>query len=224
MIRAVVFDFDGLILDTETNEFRSYQAVFTAFRAELKLAEWQKWIGTDASSFDVYGLLARQAGDGFDLEEARRMRRERFAQFMRDERVRPGVETYLRRARELGLKIGLASSSSRAWLMGYLEPLGLAGFFDTIRAKDDVEKVKPDPALYLLALRDLGVSPGQAAAFEDSPNGSEAARRAGMFCVAVPNALTADLAFPHADLKLASMEAMSLDEVLRLLSARQTDG
>jgi beta-phosphoglucomutase-like phosphatase (HAD superfamily) len=87
-------------------------------------------------------------------------------------------------------------------------------YFETIRTADDVEKVKPDPALYLKALADLQVHPSKAIAFEDSPNGALAAQRAGMHCVIVPNSITRELPFGAVDLRIDSMEQMRLSQIL----------
>ena len=217
MFRAVVFDFDGLILDTETSEFRSFQDVFEKHGAVLELDVWKDCIGTSPSAFDPYRYLEQCIGRPVDRELARAWRKERFEQLMKEESVRPGVESYLRRATELGLKIGLASSSTRAWVEGYLRQFHLLHYFHCIRTRDDVVRVKPDPELYLRALEELGVAPAHAVAFEDSPNGALAAKRAGMACVIVPNPLTETLIFGEVDLRLSSMAEMSLDEVIARL-------
>lgn len=179
---------------------------------------WGKWVGTDAASFDLYAYLEACAGCPVDRESARAFRRQRYDELMKDERTRPGVEDYLRAGKRLGLKIGLASSSTREWVEGHLSRLGLDGWFDCIRVRDDVARVKPDPELYLKAAEALGVAPGEAAAFEDSPNGALAAKRAGMKCVIVPNELTSQLNFGEHDLKRSSMSDMPLEEVLRRLN------
>lgn len=118
-------------------------------------------------------------------------------------------------ARAAGWKIGLASSSRRAWVAGHLERLELLAFFDDLKCKDDVARTKPDPELYQASLRALGVRPGEAAALEDSPHGVRAAQSAGMFCIAVPNALTRRLSLDEADWRLDSMRALSLPELMR---------
>jgi HAD superfamily hydrolase (TIGR01509 family) len=120
----------------------------------------------------------------------------------------------LQSAQALDLRIGLASSSTFAWVAGYLEIHNLTHYFETKRTRDDVVKVKPNPELYLKALTDLGVLPIEAIAFEDSPNGSLAAKRAGMYCVIIPNTITGGLVFGETDLRIDSMEQMSLPEVI----------
>ena len=217
--KAIIFDFDGLILDTETAEYRSFSALYRHYGAELSIEVWGQWIGTDASPFDPYAYLAETAGVAVDREAARAFRRARYDELMANERARPGVEDYLRAGRRLGLKIGLASSSPRDWVTGYLRQLGLDGWFDGIRTRDDVAKVKPDPELYLKALEALGAAPEEAVAFEDSPNGALAAKRAGLKCVIVPNELTSRLRFGAYDLRLSSMADMPLEEVLKKLSS-----
>jgi len=213
-VRAVIFDFDGLILDTETPEYRSFSELFRMHGTELELEVWGRWVGTDAGAFNPYDLLDERVGRKLDREQVRASRRESYDALMAAQEVRPGVREYLADARRLGLGVGLASSSSRAWVTGYLERHGLLDAFDCIRTRDDAERVKPDPELYRQALDGLGVSPHEAVAFEDSPNGALAAKRAGMRCVVFPNELTAGLAFGAHDLKLASMADIRLQELL----------
>ena len=117
----------------------------------------------------------------------------------------------------MGITLGVASSSSRAWVEGHLERLGLLERFHAVRCADDVPQVKPDPALYRAVLDATGVRAADAVALEDSPNGVLAAKRAGLACVAVPNALTARLDLRHADLLLGSLAELPLAELLTRL-------
>ena len=107
-----------------------------------------------------------------------------------------------------------ASSSSRNWVVGHLSQLGLLSYFDYIRCGDEVARKKPDPELYLAVLAALHIQAEQAIVLEDSPNGILAARRAGIFCVAVPNPLTSQLPLDHANLRLASLADMSLERLI----------
>ena len=106
--------------------------------------------------------------------------------------VLPGIEDRIADAQRLGLKLGVASSSPRAWVTGHLERLGLLRHFHAVCCRDDADvgALKPDPAVYVAALRALDVAPSEAIAFEDSPRGVEAATRAGVFTVAIPNDIT----------------------------------
>lgn len=217
-IKAIIFDFDGLILDTERHEYNAAAQIYRGLGVELPLAEWSKCIGTDGSAFDVYAYLELLVGVPVDRVKLRADRLTLFTELMSLEEVRPGVREYLQCAQSLDLRIGLASSSSFSWVSSYLELHQLTHYFETIRTKEDVLKVKPDPGLYQKALTDLGVLPSEAIAFEDSPNGALAAKRAGMNCVIVPNSITATLTFGETDLRLASMEQMSLPDVIKLMT------
>jgi len=128
--------------------------------------------------------------------------------------VLPGIHDYLRGARDLGLKLGLASSSSVNHVHGHLQRLELLHYFDATKCFEDTEAHKPEPAPYRAVLDELGVAPYEAVAFEDSPNGVTAARAAGIFCVAVPNAVTCRLPLEHADHRLASLAEEPLEQLL----------
>src|SRR5262249_54309165 len=123
---------------------------------------------------------------------------------------------YVEAAAGLGLKLAVASSSSRDWVAGHLDRLGLLGHFDVLKCSDDVVQVKPDPGLYRAVLDALGVVPHRAIALEDSPNGIAAAKGAGLFCVAVPNALTGRLVLDGADLRVPSLTELPLAQLLRV--------
>lgn len=213
MIGALVFDFDGLILDTEGPEFQAWQETYHAHGCTLPLSTYAVAIGT-LNAFDAYAELERQLGRPIDRETVRERCRRRNLELLERQSVRPGIEDYLRDARRLGLKLGVASSSPRSWVVGHLERLGLIQRFDCVRSADDVSLVKPDPELYLAALAALDVAPGAAIALEDSPNGLLAAKRAGMFCVAVPNPLTSQLPLDQADLRLDSLADLPLEDLL----------
>jgi HAD superfamily hydrolase (TIGR01509 family) len=127
----------------------------------------------------------------------------------------PGVEAALAAAREIGVRLAVASSSQRYWVEGHLQRLGLLEHFEILKTADDVEKVKPDPALYLQTLEALGVAASETVAFEDSVNGVKAAKAAGIFCVAVPNAVTRNLDFQHADLQISSLLECDITNILK---------
>ncbi len=213
-IRALIFDFDGLILDTEGPEFQSWCEIFAAHGCQLDLASWAVTIGT-ANAFDPYAELEARLGRAVDREAVRARRRERNAALLAAETIRPGVGEYVAAARRMGLRLGVASSSPRSWVAGHLARLGLLDRFDCLRCVDDVRQAKPDPELYLAALSALEATPEEAIALEDSPNGVLAAKRAGLFCVAVPNPLTARLPLDHADLRLDSLADLPLEALLR---------
>lgn len=216
-IEAVAFDFDGLIVDTETPEYESWRSVYRAYGADLPLWTWLPHVGRGRDSFDVYDHLAQVAGRPIDREEARRMKRAAFDGMFADAAPLPGVEDYIAAARARGMGLGIASSSTRAWVEPKLDLLGLADAFDTVICADDVGSSKPNPASYLAVIANLGVTAEQAVALEDSPNGVQGAKNAGLLCVAVPGPMTRGESFDHADLILHALTDLSLDDLLEAL-------
>ncbi|MBO9605885.1 MAG: HAD family hydrolase [Paenibacillaceae bacterium] len=195
MIKAIVFDFDGTIIDTETAWYTAFREAYGRHGVELTLEQYSLCIGTSLHAFNPYEYLITHHKLPLDREQFRRDVRARHAELMSVERVRPGILAYLQAARRSGLMIGLASSSTRSWVDTYLRQLDLASYFSCISTADDVKRVKPYPELYVRTLDCLGVSPEEAIAIEDSPNGAKAACAAGMYCVVVPNAITKLLPF-----------------------------
>ena len=217
MIRAVVFDFDGLIMDTEAPEFQAWQEIYRAHGCELPLEVWATGLGTSADAFNPCDYLEIQLGQPIDRDAIQEKRRRRYRELIKTQAVLPGVRGYIAEAKRLGLRLGVASSSSRAWVVGHLTELGLTPHFECIKCSDDVSRVKPDPALYQCVIESFGLRPEEAVAFEDSPNGIAAAKRAGLWCVAIPNPLTCQLPLGQADLQLTSLAVMPLEQLLEQL-------
>jgi len=214
-IRGLIFDFDGLIVDSEGPDHQSWQECFAEHGCELPAGLWADLIGRAVGVVDLYALMEEQLGRPLDRAAVRAARRRRYLELMAAQPVLPGVEAYLRAARGLGLRRGVASSGTREWVVGNLERLGLHAHFECVRCREDVTHAKPEPELYLAALDALELRPHEAIAFEDSPNGVLAAKRAGLYCVAVPNPLTADMPLDHADLRLPSLAHLPLPDLLR---------
>jgi HAD superfamily hydrolase (TIGR01509 family) len=215
VIRAVVFDFDGLILDTETSIFRAWQECYAAHGAEpLSIDEWSAEIGT-VRGLDLVGELRSRAGAVDDaLLEARITRRDALLEL---EQVRPGIIDWLDAAEARGLRIAIASSSEPSWVEPHLVRLDLRQRFEAILCRTDSLPPKPAPDLYLAACAALDVDPAEALAVEDSPHGIAAAKGAGLRCVAVPNPITEHLDLSAADLVLDSLASMSLAAALASL-------
>lgn len=210
MITTLVFDFDGLILDTEISAYQSWQEVYQEYDTHLPLDQWAQCIGTGLDAFDPHAYLESLVGRSIPRKSLAERRLKRHLVLIEAQSALPGVETYLTDARAMGLKIAVASSSPRAWVINHLTRLGLQHAFDAMKFGDEVTHLKPHPELYLSALALMGAKPEQAIALEDSPNGVKAAQNAGMFCVAIPNPITGQLPLDHADLRLTSMDALSL--------------
>jgi HAD superfamily hydrolase (TIGR01509 family) len=212
-VRALLFDFDGLIVDTETPSLASWQAVYREHGQELTLERWAPIIGT-IGGFDPLEYLEELHGP-VDREAVTTRRREHELSLLEIEELRPGILDYLEEARQLGLRTAIVSSSSRRWVDRHLTRLERLEDFDQIVTADhDPERSKPLPTLYLEALELLGVEASEAVAFEDSPNGVRAAKAAAIFVVAVPNGVTAALGLDEADLVVESLAELPLRELL----------
>jgi|RhiMetdeSRZDD1v2_1073273.scaffolds.fasta_scaffold312619_2 HAD superfamily hydrolase (TIGR01509 family) len=219
---AVILDFDGLIVDTESPILGVWQEVFRGHGHELSLDDWERALGTHGG-YDPCAHLAELTGLPFDHDELRSRVRTRNQVACEGLPLLPGVSALLQDARERGLRTAVASSSSRAWVEGWLSRHGIRPLIDEVCAREDVARVKPSPDLFLLAASRLGVPPRACLVFEDSPNGILAARRAGMRCVAVPNAVTARLTLPETDLVVSSLAEKTLAELLLCLGSARAE-
>jgi HAD superfamily hydrolase (TIGR01509 family) len=213
VIRALIFDFDGLILDTEEPIYRSWLEVYEAHGQDLPFELWVKTVGSTTKAFHPQHHLEERLGRPLtqDVIDRRMGRR---TELILAQHMLPGVLEHIDAARSLGLKLGVASSSNRDWVNGHLGRLGVGDRFDCIRCRDDVANAKPEPDLYIAVLECLDVDATEAIAIEDSPNGVAAAKLAGLFCVAVPNRITAGLDLSEADLLLGSLADVTLAELL----------
>ena len=214
MIDTLVFDFDGVIIDTEVPTFTAWQEVFKSFGQSVDRGLWSSIIGGGQKLFDTMAYLESIVGPLPDREEVRRRKNDRADRMIAESPVLPGVLDYLADARRLGLKLAIASSSPRDWVEGHLEERDLLDYFGAVVTRDDVSSVKPDPALYATAVERVGSEPTSAFAIEDSFNGVTSAKRAGLFCVAVPNEMTEDMDFGQADVRLGSLAEMPLETLL----------
>lgn len=222
MIRGIIFDFDGLIVDTEWSVYQSWAEIFDLYGVVLPLDEWTKIIGTSSlEHFNPFDLLERQVGQTLDRQKLKQKRRSRELEMVAAQPILPGVEELLNSAKTHHLKLGVASSSNREWVAGHLDRLGLLEYFDVIHTSDDVAYTKPDPTLYLLTLQSLDLCSHEAIVLEDSPNGVSAAKDAGIFTVAVPNPLTVKLNLDRADLTFTSLADASLGDLIRVAGSKE---
>ena len=215
MIKALLFDFDGLIMDTESPIVEAWQAIYAEVGQEFPLQAWiRAVVGTSTSNFDAAAHLATVTGRSLDLAalhaRANAYRLEKQATLA----ALPGVNEYMKEAKRLGLRLAVVSSSKHAWADGYLRQLGLFDVFEIILCRENVKRIKPEPDLFLAALEALEIRADEALVFEDSPNGILAARWAGIRVVAVPNPITVHAPVEGADLLLASLAAMPLEALL----------
>lgn len=222
MIHAIIFDFDGLIIETEGPTYQSWQEVYQIYGYALPFSTWSSMVGTTQSDFDPRLELQTLVKEDIDWGKIEIKRQAIETALIEAQPVLPGVEDYLREAQRLGLKMGIASNSPSPWVTKYLTQHGLQNCFDTISTSDHVQRLKPDPALYLAALHGLQVKAEEAFALEDSPLGIRSAKGAGLYCVAVPNELTCKLDLNQADFQLGSLADMPLEELLQEVNSRKT--
>lgn len=221
-IRGLLFDFDGLLVDTESPSRLVWEELYREHGFDLPHERWAGNIGTLDEPFEPLSHLEQLLGQRLDRSTLTERRRARELELISLERLRPGVDDYLEEAERRGLVTGIVSSSSVEWIAPILERLERSHGWDVIvAANGDAARAKPRPTLYLDALAALGLAPDEAIAFEDSPNGVIAAKAAGIYCVAVPNPITATLAFERADLVLESFADLPLAELLERVDARR---
>jgi HAD superfamily hydrolase (TIGR01509 family) len=209
MIRALVFDFDGLILDTETPLIDAYAEVHALHGVTFDRTAFMRSVGQADYAFDPWHGFSPHA-DRAALELERRARKD---ELLLRQPILPGVVALLDAARANGLRVGLASNSEHTWVDPHLTRVGLFDRFDFIAAREDAPSPKPEPDLYKLVLNQFGLRGHEAIAFEDSHTGSLAAKRANLWVVAVPNAATAHHDFAHVDLRVASLAAVNLADL-----------
>ncbi|MFM7320861.1 MAG: HAD family hydrolase [Armatimonadota bacterium] len=218
-MRALIFDFDGTLVDTESPEYDAWEAVYAEHGESIPLESWLGTIGLPSGVAPWHPLehLAARV-EGIDREALAVRQRADFHARANAQPLLPGVEAWMDDAEAAGIAIGVASSATRDWVHGHLQSRGVRERFRTVRTREDVAHAKPHPDLYLLACADLGVAPGDALAIEDSAHGVAAARAAGLACIAVPNRLTR-----HHDLSAADRVVESLS-ALRLSGWRASGG
>jgi HAD superfamily hydrolase (TIGR01509 family) len=218
VIHAILFDFDGLIIDTETPIYDAWQRAYGDHGCSLTLEDYAGCLGSNHDVFDPYADLERKAGRKLPWERIKPQISEFYTAAIREQDALPGVRDCLASARAMGLRIGLASSSTREWVTGHLTRLELLPFFDAIRTREDVARLKPEPDLFLAGLKSLGADPDSTFVLEDSPNGILAAKRAGIFVVAVPNGMTRDLPLNEPDMRIESLAHVPLPQLLERIS------
>src|ERR687897_2137550 len=212
-ISSVIFDFDGLIIDSETPLFDIWASISARHGATLAMDHWQHALGTQGG-FDPFEHLSTTLAKTVDRETLAAFVRDEHWRLCGDQPLLPGVRERLGEARALSLSLAVASSSPLAWVQPWLERHDLIPLLTAVCTRDDVQHVKPAPDLFLLAAERLRVAPVECIVFEDSPNGLRAAQAAGMHPVAVPNRLTRELPTPVPCVVLDSLGACELRKIL----------
>jgi len=217
MLKALIFDFDGLILDTETPEYLVWKNIYQENGFDLPITKWGSIIGGNGvSSFEPSEELPRLSQGRLDSDSLRARHRSESHELVLSQPILPGVMEMISAAKEMNLKLAIASSSPHSWVDTHTKRLGIFDHFDVVVCRDDVGtgRTKPNPDLFLLALDQLEVKKEAAVVFEDSPNGVKAANQAGIFVVAVPNPVTSLLVIEGANLILSSLSELPISELM----------
>jgi len=204
---GVVFDFDGLIVDSEMPIFEMSRAALAEMGHAIDIEAWSSVVGLGDA--DSHAALCSAVGADVDRDEFDALYQRQDRRWKDHLDPLPGVVDLLADLAGAGVPCAVASSSSSGWVVGHLERLGLDGFFAAVATSDRVGgRTKPAPDLYVMACRELDVNRSSAVALEDSAHGVTAALTAGLSVVAVPSAITV-----HTDLSAAHRVVRSLEEV-----------
>lgn len=196
---AVLFDFDGVLVDTEWAIYQSWRRVFEDHGHDLPLAVYTRCIGSDFSTWSAKTHLEDLTGQAFDWHDLDARRQHEILLDLADEGPMPGVRELLEKLTALAVPCAVVSSSSHHWVDGWLAKTELAGYFKTVVCRGDAPRIKPAPDLFLEAARRMALAPRDCLVIEDSLNGIIAATAAGIPAWAVPNRVTRDLDFSLAE-------------------------
>lgn len=193
MFSAAIFDMDGLLIDSERVLLRVWTAIAAEFEVDFPQAEFVRMVGLGAAESNA--ILQRVLGSEARVHE---LRRAAAARIRSEDEVapafplRPGAAELIARLRAAEVPIAIASSTRISEVRRRIERVGLLDAFAAFAGGDEVERAKPDPAVFLLAAERLGIAAPDCLAFEDSPHGQRAASAAGMRVVLVPDLVPAD--------------------------------
>lgn len=212
--RAILFDFDGTIVDTDTPDFRAWAAEFERHGLVLDPAWWLRHLGAQGDGTICVERIVRELGHEIDRAAVMSRHDSALDDLVRAEPARPGVRDLLEASARSGMTNAVVSSASRHWVSRQLQRLGLTGFFSLLVTREDSERHKPDPAPYLLAEQRLGLGSGAAFAVEDSLVGLRSAEGAGVPCLYVPPTMASDAAHAEAEFEVDTLANLDLADLL----------
>jgi putative hydrolase of the HAD superfamily len=216
-MKAIIFDFDGTIIDTEQSEIEAWKHVYKQHHFDLPMELWNKRIGTSPDNFDPFRHLQSLVPSVLDRNEILRRRKEKYLELVAALQPLPGVLDWIQAAHELKIRMSIATASRKVQVMGFLKQLGFEKYFEFVVSRDDVSHIKPHPEAYLTALEKMQLAAEDVIAIEDSPNGATAALGAGLRCLIVPSNSTLGMEFPVGFKRLKSLEELSLKDFLEEL-------
>jgi HAD superfamily hydrolase (TIGR01509 family) len=213
-VDAILFDFDGVIIDTETPDFELWREFYYTKGFDLPVDLWISRVGENENeSFDPGKYYEQLSGNPMDSAFKQNFIA-RYTERCAQQPLLPGVQAMFDQATLRGIKLAIASSAYRPWVERWLQQHNLRQYFACLCTREDVQKGKPAPDLYLSAAACLNVPIERCIAIEDSPNGMKAALAAGLRCIAVPNTLTIRLKRPEVALTVNSLAEFDLPKLL----------
>jgi putative hydrolase of the HAD superfamily len=221
-MRALIFDFDGLIVDTESAIYEAWRELYESEGHDLPLHVYVQCVGSHFGHYDPIAELERLCARPIDWTARLAVKDARIHELQVGLDTLPGIRPLLQEARAAGLPRAVASSSSRSHVEGWLARCGIRAEFDAVITRDDVARAKPAPDLFLAAARALDCAPQHCLVLEDSGNGLTAAIAAGSPCLIVPSPVTTGLDFTRATAVLPTLENAGLDQ-LRAIHRRAMD-
>lgn len=213
-VKGIIFDFDGVLVDTEWAIYQSWVHLFRREGQTIDIETYSPCLGAGYSHWNPADYLESLTGKKYDWEVETPARQAMLEADLERMGLMPGAAELLQWCKEHDIPMAVASSSSRRWVAGWLEKLGIMDYFKGVFTRTDGFPVKPNPALFLAARECLDVPPEHCIIIEDSENGTISAARAGIPCVAIPNRMTKASNFS------AATEQMSdLHQLLKSISA-----
>ncbi|MGP5093126.1 HAD family hydrolase [Staphylococcus equorum] len=214
MIKGLIFDFDGLILDTETAWYESYFDVLkTKYGYDLALKDFVKCVG--ANNEILFQILRKDLGNNLNQNQIFKEVQERHKNIISEKPLREGVLDYLKEAKKLNLTIAVCTSSKKEWINKHLSDKNIINYFDYFITADDVERIKPHPDLFNKTVKILNFNKDELLVFEDSLNGLLSSKRAGLKTIIFPNPVTEHLNFSDATQIYRNMEEIALKDLVK---------
>ncbi len=218
-IQAIIFDFDGTILNTEAAEFMALHEVFTAHGAHISHDDVVPYIGGEIE-IPWVDILTERATSPIHHATLHITKIHAARRHVESLTPRAGILDLLAEARAAGVVMGIASNAPRNWVDGHINRLGIRHYFDAVRGVDDVSVGKPHPGLYLDVCRLVGADPDHSIAIEDSAPGAAAAVAAGLTCIACPTQITRHANFHPAAIRVDTLDGVKLHDLATLHQQR----
>ena len=205
--QGIIFDFDGVLVDTEWAIYQSWVKLFEREGQQISIETYSPCLGAGYSHWNPADYLESLTGKSYNWEAETPARQAMLEADLERMGLMPGAQELLDWCCQHHIPMAVASSSSRRWVAGWLQKLGIMEMFNGVFTRTDGYPVKPDPALFLAAQNCIGVPAEQCIIIEDSENGTISAQRANIPCVAIPNRMTRFSDFSRATCVMESLSA-----------------